>query len=140
MDIKKYESLLGVWIWNTSFILLCILSLFIIIILFHYLPGNFFTTKAPHFVGLYFLNVCFRRVTSRVEFDSKYCYISVSPFLRLKYEIRQMTFIGLKKLCLIQFNEAFYKIPIFMVVLNYESMNCLIKYVNSREDIKKKII
>ena len=92
MDIKKVEGLLGVWIWNTSFILLCILSLVIIIILFHYLPGNFFTTKAPH----------------------------------------------LKKLCFIQFNEAFYKIPIFMVVLNYESMNCLIKYVNSREDIKKK--
>lgn len=66
MDIKKFEGLLGVWIWNTSFILLCILSLVIIIILFYYLPGNFFTTKAPHFVGLYFLNVCFRRVTSRV--------------------------------------------------------------------------
>lgn len=138
MAIEKFENKSSIRYGNILFFILVVFT--IMTFLFINASGGLAITDVLFLIGLLILYVYFMRVTSRIEIDSENCYLSVPPFLRIKYKIRKMTFINIKGLYFIKFNEPFYKIPFYMVILGGKEQFRLVKYIDDREDIIKKII
>ena len=135
---KKFDNKSNTIFGNILLIGLIIFTL-MIFALFYSSTGPIYE-KLFMLLNLFLFYVFFTRFTSRVEFTADLCIVTTPPFFKHKHEISEMIFINFKGLYFIKFSEPFYKIPFYMITLDNQENEKLVKYVKTREDIKKKII
>ncbi|MCG8516059.1 MAG: hypothetical protein MI740_18190 [Halanaerobiales bacterium] len=135
---KKFDNKSNTIFGNIFLIGLIIFTL-MIFALFYSSTGPIYE-KLFMLLNLFLFYVFFTRFTSRVEFTADLCIVTTPPFFKHKHEISGMTFINFKGLYFIKFSEPYYKIPFYMITLDNQENEKLVKYVKAREDIKKKII